>query len=436
MFSHGARVGMAVSGGKDSVCLLDVMSKLAPLWDLHVVVLHVNHRLRPESDEEETFVRNLADRYGVEFFVNHPVLEAGNLEQSARRARLRFFQASECDRVATGHTMTDQAETVLFRILRGTGTTGLAAIRPVAGKLVRPLIDSQRSDIDEWVRHHGLDFREDSSNADARFARNRIRHHLMPQLEAEWNPALTRSLASLAAIASDEDAYLDSQLPEVASEPDGSVVLEWALIQSLDPALRRRLVRKAIGQAKGDLSRIELPHVESVLALKDGHDRVILPGVDVLRSFEWIRFTVYGGPVDEERYWVLQARPGFDGEIPGGHRISIGLHQPECRYNEGVWRVPAGSDGLTLRNWRPGDRIRWDDASEAVSIKQLFQRERIPLWERRNWPVLESREGIVWAGEFGARVIGPSESGIYMKLSRRGIAYRPLVNQNPVFQRL
>ena len=190
MFENAKSAGVAVSGGADSVCLLHVLRELAPRWNLRLVVLHVNHGLRgEESRADEQFVRELAESLGLESRVRAVNLAdaADNLEQAARRARLEFFRdqlsAGGLDRVATGHTGDDQAETVLFRFLRGSGGAGLAAIRPVtAAGIVRPLLAVSRQEIEQYLRERGIAWREDSSNASLRFARNRIRHELLPQL--------------------------------------------------------------------------------------------------------------------------------------------------------------------------------------------------------------------------------------------------------------
>lgn len=421
-------MGVAVSSGCDSVCLLDVLARLAPTWQLRLVVLHVNHRLRRESEEDEKFVRALAASYGLDCLVDRPELGEGNLEENAREARLAFFRASGCDRVATGHTLDDQAETVLFRILRGTGLTGLAGIRPVADKLVRPLLETRRGDIRTWVKEHRLEFREDASNSESRFARNRIRHELLPQLERDWNPRLTEVLAGMATVAAEEDRYLDGILPAIAPEADGSVVVEWAAIEALDPALRPRLIRRAIELVKGDLTRIDLAHVRRVLSLRAGHDRAILPGVDAMRSFGWVRFSGYPSPAPPVRGWQIAAAPGFAREIPGGHRVSIKLRAGSDDYNEGTAAVAWDGEPLQLRGWQPGDRMQLPGRAEPKSLKELFQEFRIPLWERRDWPVLDSREGIVWAGEFGAAA-SSGEGKLLVEFTPRPTRYRSLVNR-------
>ncbi|MGA2435564.1 MAG: tRNA lysidine(34) synthetase TilS, partial [Bryobacteraceae bacterium] len=227
MFAPGARVGVAVSGGADSVCLLLVLRELAPEWDLKLCVLHVNHGLRgEESDADARFVEELAAKFGLEFHcrqadVRRIAADTGdNLEQAARRVRREFFrsflESGRLKRVALGHTQSDQAETVLFRFLRGSGTAGLAGIRPVTPEgFVRPLLAVTRADVEEYLRARGAGWREDSSNRDLSFARNRIRHELLPTLTSGWNPALAAVLAGTASVAQDEEEYWRGVVDEV-----------------------------------------------------------------------------------------------------------------------------------------------------------------------------------------------------------------------------
>lgn len=431
MFSQGDTIGVAVSGGRDSICLLDILTNLASDWKLRLIVLHVNHGLRPESGDEEKFVRALAGQHGLECFVDHPKLNSGNLEEEARNARLQFFESAPCDRVATAHTRSDQAETVLFRILRGSGTAGLVGIHPVWEKLIRPMIDITREDVDAWIAFRGLQYCEDASNQSDRFSRNRIRHHLLPQLREEWNPRIEDALANTAAIAAQEEDFFESQLPPFEIEPDGSVVVKANLILKGHPALARRMIRRAILLVKGDLNRIDFAHIEKILSMRLGHDRVILPGVDILRSFEWMRFAAERLGANPERNWSVDLAVPGKVELPGNQFVSIEFQPPSCRYNENVCRLSseAVDKPLILRNWQPGDRVFVERDNAAIRIKQLFQEHRIPLWERRNWPVLEAAGEIIWAGEFGS--VLSKDDGPFIQLTRFGRSYRPMMNQIP-----
>src|ERR1700722_18826322 len=211
MLPAGCRIVVAVSGGADSVCLLHVLRELAPLSLAGVA--HFNHKWRADaSDEDEAFVAELAAQSNLPFFRAEapPVPLPGNLEQNARRARLKLFSSLDAT-VALGHTRDDQAETVLFRFLRGSGLAGLAGIKPVSGAIIRPLLDVTRAEIEHFLRSRQIPWRNDAPNLDPRFARNRIRRDLLPQLAREWNPQIVDALAHLADLANEEETYWQSQ---------------------------------------------------------------------------------------------------------------------------------------------------------------------------------------------------------------------------------
>ena len=215
MLPRGARVAVAVSGGADSMCLLRVLLDLAAECGVDLSVAHFNHQLRgAESAADERAVAELAGRLDLPFYRAEGNVRAakGNLEQAARRARQTFFAelmaAGKVDRVALGHTRDDQAETVLFRFLRGAGLAGLAGIYPAtADGYVRPLIDVTRAEVEAFLGARGIPWRDDSTNLDLSFARNRIRHALLPQLAGEWNPMLRESLARMADLAHEEERW-------------------------------------------------------------------------------------------------------------------------------------------------------------------------------------------------------------------------------------
>ena len=421
MFDPGNRVGVAVSGGADSVFLLHALVELAPRWDLKLSVLHLDHGLRgEESRGDARFVQELAARlelpaHCAESAVARLQAETGdNLEQTARNARLLFYlgflQRSELDRIATGHTLSDQAETVLFRFLRGSGTAGLSGIRPVTSEgLVRPLLDLERSDIEGYLRDRNITWREDSSNTCRDFARNRIRHDLLPELIRDWNPALVENLAHTAQWAQDEELYWAAEIDRLAAEliksQPPALLLRSGELSALPRAVARRIVRRVVELAKGDLRGLTFQHVERILemaAAPEGHDRMQAPGVDIYRSFEWIRV----------------APPGIDGLAGRNFRMPVSVPgrfalpdnsstvELELVYDTSVsgldWERTQGD--LELRNWRPGDHYRPVGRASEEKIKMLFQEARIPLWERRNWPILAIGDHIVWARRFGPAV--------------------------------
>jgi tRNA(Ile)-lysidine synthase len=426
MLAPGQHAGVAVSGGADSVCLLHLLASLAPLWNLRLTVLHLDHGLRgEESREDAEFVRALSVSLGLPVEIRRASLAeaGGNREQAARAARLEFFRetmaAHGIDRVAVGHTRSDQAETVLFRFLRGSGSAGLAAIRPVTpAGIVRPLIEIGREEVRQFLRGRGIPWREDSSNASPRFARNRIRHSLLPQLQAEWNPAIEATLAHTADWALAEEAWWEAETGRLAArllvERDGRVLVSAAALREVPMAAARRLVRHAMGRAKGDLSGIDFTHVVAVLELaarRGGTGNFRAAGVRVVRSFDWLCFSA-----------VTAKAPGISGyrlpvDVPGAFALpaaglSISLELVEntetlgpldCVYNKEVdvldWQRLSGP--LELRNWRPGDLYQPVGSATGKKLKALFQEARVPVWERHDWPVLTDGGGIVWTRRFG-----------------------------------
>jgi tRNA(Ile)-lysidine synthase len=430
MFQSGQRAGVAVSGGADSVCLLHVLRDLAPRWDLRLTVLHLDHKLRgEESRRDAAFVRGLAAALDLPFELQETDVaarcrESGeNLEQAARAARLEFFtrlmQAATVDRIATGHTRSDQAETVLFRFLRGSGTAGLAGIRPVTDAgIVRPLLEIDRPEIERYLQERGIAWRTDSSNASTAFARNRIRHELLPQLTREWNPAMAETLAHTADWAQAEEAYWESELARLAPahlicEPP-AVLMQVDALAALPLAVARRLIRRAVERTKGDLRGVGFEHLAGILELAasaEGHGRLQIPGLDIFRSFGWLRIAPPGvDNLDNRNYRLPLPVPGAV-QLPGQTRVvhtelfenTNITEKPQGVYNGCVgcldWNRLSGS--LEVRNWRPGDQYQPVGHSGAEKIKVLFQQVRVPLWERRHWPVVTMGDAILWARRFG-----------------------------------
>lgn len=436
MLASGRRVAVAVSGGADSVCLLHLLTELG----LARHVLHVNHHLRgAESDADAAFVVDLANRLGLPVTVQDAPLppKSKNLEQTARRLRLAVFRSALssglADCVALGHTRSDQAETVLFRFLRGSGSAGLSGVRPVTrAGVIRPLIEIDRHEVRKWLLERGIPWREDSSNASPEFARNRIRLCLLPQLARDWNPGIVETLVQTADWAQAEEAYWREQLPKLGrdclrlSQPDGAVLLHSEGLQSLPRAAARRLVRWAMELAKGDLRSIAFHHIDTVLELVSGtgSGRTQAPGLDVCRSFGWIRIA---RPQAPSPYCLTPLIPGVYPVSGTGIGLSLELIEKsetfalgDSVYNSEMgcldWKKLSGN--LLLRNWQPGDRYRPVGASGEGKITDLFQEGRVPLWERAQWPVLEDSSGIIWVRRFGpaAACAASSESNVVLRV--------------------
>lgn len=425
MLQGGQRIGVAVSGGADSVCLLHGLHRLASELGISLHVLHVNHGLRgDESDQDMHFVETLAAELRLPCQVHRVAVggKGGNLEEAGRLARLEFFgqtrQSLNLQQVATGHTADDQAETVLFRLLRGCGPGGLAGVLPVTAEgLIRPLLELRRAEIVAWLRRQGLTWREDSTNASDEFTRNRIRHTVLPQLEAVVHGNAAGALARLAGIAGEEEDYWHGIVEEAFQQLRAGappLVLPVETLTGRHPALARRLLRRICLHLRGDLRGLTSEHIESVLRLarqSGGSGGVQLPGVRVVRSFGLLRLSLpeQAGAAD----WMV--------EVSGPGRYQAGEVRVEVSESQSVSppAPPAGTsdwlyngasvclDGervpfpLVLRNWRAGDSYERVGAGRQRRLKEMFQELRIPSWERPGWPILVAGERIVWSRRFG-----------------------------------
>jgi tRNA(Ile)-lysidine synthase len=285
---RAGRLMVAVSGGRDSVVLLDLLDRLAPRLGLELVVGHVHHGLRgAEADQDAAHVTAMAQMRERDCVVRRVDVEAEraghvsrtrpSLEEAARDLRraalLEMAEETGCSAIATAHHAADQAETVLMRILRGTGPDGLAGIAPRSadGRWLRPLLHVLPEEISNWAADRQLVWREDASNLDPRFTRNQLRHSLLPALAETFNPQILRTLSNLAEAQRRDSEWIDSQVEEAAKER--LEITEYGIRfaiegwDALPEALARRLVRRAlVSMGLGrDVSRVHLSRVLEVL---------------------------------------------------------------------------------------------------------------------------------------------------------------------------
>jgi tRNA(Ile)-lysidine synthase len=428
-FRAGERVGVAVSGGADSILLLHLMTDLGMELGLRVAAVHYNHGLRGEaSDGDEAFVQAAAQRLGVEFHAGRGDVAAecrrarGNLEATARRMRYRFFDSvvekEHLACVATAHTANDQAETVLLRLLRGSGLRGLSGIHPVLdAKIVRPFLQVKRSVVLDEIKRRGLDYREDESNLDLRFARNRVRHQLLPLLQKDYSERIVEHLANLA-----EQSRLDEALlMQLASEQGGrwirngggEVRIDVRALGNLSPALRGRVLRQMAETLGGSAVGLSNTHLETLRRLaeehKSGHGLVLTGGLQARREFNnliiersstMLPLNTFCVPI------VLPAvvdMPGLGVKIRFQAREIVHARGSQREYNEVKGErldLDRLTGKLTLRSWRAGDAYQPAGRLHSLKIKELFSRQRVPLSKRRVWPVLEDERGIVWVRSF------------------------------------
>ena len=435
----GDRVAIACSGGADSVALLRVLLDLRQELGIVLSVAHFNHQIRgPEADADSKFVENLAVNYQIQLHAgsgsvpDHAAAEKISIETAARDLRHQWFasliEQGKADKIATAHTQDDQAETVLMRIIRGTGVRGLAGIASEHKEkhLVRPLLATTRREIEAYLKSLDQPWREDSSNRDAGHTRNRVRHTLLPLLERQFNPGIRQTLADMAELAKAEEDYwshqLASLLPRLVREGkpsrsgrslsgDSQGVLAVNLIElrALPTALQR-LVLHGIAERLG-LS-LEFKHIQQLMLLigtEKAGKKLVLPGdLMVNRTGRELQFS-QNTEESSKNYRYSLPVPGEVvvrelGSTIRARLISAGK-QKVSGYNAASLLNPSLLEPeLIVRNWRAGDRFLPAHSQSPKKVKELLQPARLgqefSVVQRKAWPVIESAGQIVWVKGF------------------------------------
>jgi tRNA(Ile)-lysidine synthase len=435
MLKPGMRIAVGLSGGSDSVALLRALAACSGELGLVVHAAHLHHGLRgEEADGDLDFARDLAATLGLPFHQARVDVAkeaqsdaasgkaAETLEEAARRVRYAWFRqllaTEDIDAVATAHTLDDQAETVLAKFLRGAWTEGLAGIAPKLefpeGTILRPLLNSTRAEIEAYLTGLGQTWREDSSNRHLAFTRNRIRHELLPLLTG-WNPRLREHLAQMAVLAADEEAWWDGELSRVAPQillpgravrgggraagGDPALAIDVKRLAGLAPALQRRLLRHAAGKL-GSAPDFDATEAMRELALtgRAGQRLELAKGLRAERTPRELRLE--NGPASRVRSATEAAPSEYKSCIPCkinapefGLEIAIEL-APASRQDleEGI----AAGAPVTLRNWKPGDRVRLRYSSGPRKVKEVLERLKVTGSGRSRWPVLEFDGRILW----------------------------------------
>ena len=426
LFAPGDKVLIAFSGGPDSVCLLDLLLEVQEEWNLEILLGHFNHKLREAADEEEWFVHEVAEKISLPLFLgsedvlvyaqNHKM----NLEEAARRLRYKFLEKTAvetgCARIATGHNMTDQAETFFMRLLRGSGRSGLTSIYPIVdGLIVRPLLEIEKEEIEDYLEKRELDYRLDQSNFDRRFFRNKIRLDLLPYIRDNFDPGVVFRVSRLAFLLQEEETVLEELTEETfinaVKQENGDLKLDFTILNNLPVGLARRVLRKAIKELKGDLRGIDFEDIETLLLLKEGKEVYVKDGL-VLRREKNLLFLKQEEPptVEYEIKWdgktILDLE---DAELVfSGSKIKVGNEKDDIQKKmKTVFVLGDDSFGvqmdfdrlkfpLTVRNRKKGDKYRHLGAPGKQKVKEIMRAKKIPLQERNRLPVFLSDDEIVW----------------------------------------
>ena len=434
----GDRVGVAVSGGADSVALLRLLLEARQQLGIVLSVVHFNHKIRgAEAEADEAFVGDLARRFDLRFHcgsADTPGYAAANklsLEAAGRELRYQFFarllsspamrtppsreRESDLDKIATAHTRDDQAETVLLRFLRGAGTRGLAGIYPeLRAGVVRPLLESTHAELGSYLDAVHQPWREDATNREVSYARNRVRHQLLPLLRRDYNPALDQVLAETAEIARAEEEYWAGEvrriLPQVLAAERRPPAADCPALLAQPLALQRRLIRAAAEMAG---VRLNFHHVDQVLGLAALPATKSEKGLQLPGGWQAVRG---GQELWFRRRCQSEKKPGeYDCPLPvpgqvevAGRTIRAALLSGEgmaiagegARATRVLLEAALAEPGLRVRNWRPGDRYQPAHTAAPKKIKELLQAPHIPRAQKPFWPVVVSGGEIVWVPGF------------------------------------
>jgi tRNA(Ile)-lysidine synthase len=419
MIQPGDLVVVAVSGGPDSVCLLHILHTLKEELGMGLLAAHYDHGLRPGEDASETrFVASLAESMSLPFETEKTGSllrrKTASLEEAARNARYRFLEKvrkkHRAQKIALAHQLNDQAETVLMRLLRGSGPSGLGGIPPCRDQvIIRPLIEINRKEVEAYISAQNLSYVIDSSNLQASFLRNRIRLDLLPLLD-KYQPRLVERLAETADILRMEDEYLEQIVGawvdgESETSPEGTLSVSLRSFLDLPPPLKRRAVRHLIERVKKDLRRIGSEHVRSVLAMAEGEkpqSSLDLPGnLCVQRTYERLIFKSGSTKKPAPFEYLIPKQGVFPlkkiGRILSLEEITVtGPQRPKSTR----WTAHVDAEKvrypLRVRNFRPGDRFVPLGMKGHKKIKDFFVDRKVPTAERHTTPIVFSEDTPVW----------------------------------------
>lgn len=426
MLEKGDKILAAVSGGIDSVALLNLLMKLKEEYKLDLAAAHLNHSMRgKESKRDFVFVKTLAKNMGIKFIgktIDVPKIvkkKKGSTQDIARKVRYDFFEETAkkygADKIATGHTLDDNAETVLMRVIKGAALKGLKGIPFVRDKIIRPLMEIERLDIEKYARENSIKYVEDSSNKKTKYFRNKVRLKLLPILQ-EYNPNIKKELARLAMSVKRDEDYLeqeaDKAYKKALSDSDGKkIILNLNGIKRLPDALKTRIFLKAAERLKGDKLDIYSYHLEDILELIDSNapqSFINLPkNIIVQKEYDRLIFAKDRQKAEGRRqkdvYERLLNIPGNTNIKEIGKKIKATIIKPSA-----FSREPLANDNtacfdydrldfpLIVRNFRAGDRFKPFGMNGSKKIKDLFIEKKMPLDLRKKTPIIVSGKEIIW----------------------------------------
>lgn len=423
---HGQRIIIGLSGGPDSVALLHLLLSYRECLDLELVACHLHHKLRDEADLDLEFVRNLCREEEVVLFERKRDVAAYgrkmglSIEEAGRELRYQFYRelASSEDLIALGHHKSDQAETVLMRLMRGTGIHGLGGMKVLEGQLFRPLLQVSKMEILDYLHRHEYEYCVDHTNFESIYGRNKVRLELVPLME-EFNPNLEQGLYELSIEAQETEAYFDELIdflmPQVAIATRGKIVLSIPKLERLAPVVRKKLFFKALSEFYGssqNIVRNYILNMESLLFSKSGTQYTVRENVLIRRDFNDIIIEYPEASVDlNEQILALGENTWSDYKIYV-EKVDAMIEEDEAVYFQG-----EDLGLLTIRSRRPGDRVLMFSGHGHKKLKDIFIEKKVDKHLRDQVPII-CRDGKILS------VLGLFRSGYNLVVDNKKPIYR------------
>jgi len=413
LFGQHAKIVIAVSGGTDSMALTEVLLSLREKYSLELLIAHVNYGLRgAESDGDEAFVRQYAENTGLPVYVkksdlrNNPLPGGGSVQEQARHIRYEYFSevctTAGFDLIATGHTASDNAETLLLNLIRGSGPEGLKGIPPKRGNIIRPLLKVSRVDIESFVKTERIPFREDSSNESGAYARNILRNEVIPLIETKIRKNVRNSLNRTSEIIRAVDRYVEEQAHShreqvVETIHEKEFFIKKNDLRSLHPVIADYIIRDVIDRLCGEIVSYDLTQrIRTLLDASSGSTVPLPSGYQADSESAGIRF--YKNYETEPFRVELTPGTGYQGKSFTFKSTSISPGDVSFSDNKNTEYVDADLIGspMVLRYWQEGDRIQPLGMSSFKKVSDVFIDAKIPRAYKNRIPILETPDGIVW----------------------------------------
>lgn len=400
LFKKGEKLVLGVSGGVDSVVLLDIFEKIQSDYKFQIIIAHLNHGLRKEAESDENFVKDSAKKSGFKFISKKVELPKNNIEEVGREERYKFFnevlEANKLDSVVTAHTANDQAETIILNLARGAGLKGLKGMSIVQDKIKRPFLEFEKKEILEYAKGNNLSWYEDETNRDINFSRNRVRLNIIPELE-KINPGVVQNMARSALNLEEAERFIDflakKKLKSISVRKKNSIEINLKKTNKLSEIFIKEIVKKAISAINP--KNVGKIHIESILELlkTSGTKKISLPlGLNAAKIYDKLLIGYFNETkITEEKKSLEESTKWGDWKFK--------IEKSEFNENEKdtVYLDAKKAKNIFIRTKKSGDFLFLNDNKQKKKLSDLFIDAKIPKQKRENYPIIVNEEDeVLW----------------------------------------